>query len=207
MVFITFIIPTIGRETLVNSINSLIEQTDKDWEAFIIFDGIKKSHLINDERIKYFEIEKIGENKFKSMSGKVRNYGFELINIDNTEWIGFLDDDDVLSEDYIENLKKELKIFNDMEVCIFRMCYPNGYILPNINDKTIIRNKFGISFCFKSYICKKIFFKNNPYEDYFFLKELQENKYKILISSFITYYIKEKFIKKNPSFPKIKINF
>jgi hypothetical protein len=94
-----------------------------------------------------------------------------------------------------------------MEVCIFRMCYPNGYILPTNNDKTIIRNKFGISFCFKSYISKKHFFKNNPFEDYFFLKELQENNYKILISSFITYYVKEIYIKKKSFFPKIKINF
>ena len=41
-IFITFIIPTIGRETLKNSIDSLINQTDHDWNAIIIFDGIKK---------------------------------------------------------------------------------------------------------------------------------------------------------------------
>ena len=38
---ITFIIPTIGRPTLSKSIESLINQTNKNWEAIIIFDGIK----------------------------------------------------------------------------------------------------------------------------------------------------------------------
>ena len=38
---ITFIIPTIGRDTLLNSINSLFNQTIKEWKAIIIFDGIK----------------------------------------------------------------------------------------------------------------------------------------------------------------------
>ncbi len=40
---ITFIIPTIGRKTLINSIESIINQTITDWKIIVIFDGIKSN--------------------------------------------------------------------------------------------------------------------------------------------------------------------
>ena len=185
--FITFIIPTIGRNTLLNSIKSLINQTDSDWKAIIIFDGIKNNFLINDNRITILEIEKTGDSYLKNKSGLVRNIGIN--NVEKSDWIGFLDDDDILSSNYINNLKTELSL-NNFDVCIFRMGYENGYILPSKYDRNIIKNRVGISFALKTDISKKINFLNNPFEDYFYLKELQKNKYKILISSFVSYYIR-----------------
>ena len=43
MFIITFIIPTIGRLSLNDTINSLINLENKNWKALIIFDGIKRS--------------------------------------------------------------------------------------------------------------------------------------------------------------------
>ena len=40
MFIITFIIPTIGRLSLNDTINSLINLENKNWKALIIFDGI-----------------------------------------------------------------------------------------------------------------------------------------------------------------------
>ena len=100
---ITFIIPTIGRDTLINSINSLLNQTYIDWNAIIIFDGIKSNIDINDERIKIIECEKKGLN-FNS-AALVRNYG---ISFAKTYWIAFLDDDDIISNDYIETFYNEI---------------------------------------------------------------------------------------------------
>lgn len=37
---VTFIIPTIGRDTLSKTIDSLINQTNPNWKAIIVFDGI-----------------------------------------------------------------------------------------------------------------------------------------------------------------------
>jgi hypothetical protein len=202
--FITFIIPTIGRKTLLNSIESLINQDDDDWNAIIIFDGIKNNFEIIDKRITIVEIEKTGNIEKKYSSGQVRNIGFK--HVKNTEWIGFLDDDDCLSNNYISRLKEEIKINNNIEVCIFRMGYENQFILPTFNDRNIIRNKVGISFTIKKYISDKILFENNPYEDFLYLKILQNNKYKILISSYVTYFVRTKpYISK--IFPKILINF
>ena len=199
-IFITFIIPTIGRSTLINSINSLLNQTDNNWNAIIVFDGIKQNISINDNRIKIIEISKRG---LKNSAGSVRNEGIKLCN--NSIWIGFLDDDDTLSKDYIEKLKEEININNNIDVCIFRMAYENGYILPSIYDKNIIRNKVGISFAIKKNINNTILFENNPYEDYFFLKKMQYKKYKILISSYVTYFVRTNQYE-TKLFPKILIN-
>lgn len=205
--FITFIIPTIGRESLIESIKTLINQDDNNWNAIIIFDGIKNNININDNRIKIIEIEKINSESLRNVAGLVRNVGIK--NIENSEWIGFLDDDDYLTHDYISKLKKELELNNNMEICIFRMAYKNGYIVPTKFDKNIIRNKVGISFAIKKYITNDILFNNNPYEDYLFLKEAQHKKFKIIISSYITYFIRaepDESIKSN-IFPKILLNF
>lgn len=199
-IFITFIIPTIGRSTLINSIDSLLNQTDNNWNAIIVFDGLKQNIEINDNRIKIIEINKCG---IKNSAGYVRNEGIKLCN--NSIWIGFLDDDDTLSKDYIEKLKEEININNNIDVCIFRMGYENGYILPTLYDKNIIRNKVGISFAIKKNIDNTILFENNPYEDYIFLKKMQCKKYKILISSYVTYFVKTKQYD-TKLFPKVLIN-
>jgi len=203
-IFITFIIPTIGRESLLESIESLINQDDCDWRAIIIFDGVKNNFEINDKRINIVEIEKIGNLEKKNSAGQVRNIGFKYVK--KSEWIGFLDDDDYLSNNYISKLKEELKINNNIEVCIFRMGYENKYILPTANDRNIIRNKVGISFAIKKYISNDIFFNNNPFEDFIFLKELQKKNYRILISSYVSYFIRTKPYECT-IFPKILINF
>jgi hypothetical protein len=209
-VFITFIIPTLGRESLIDSLKSLLNQNDNSWKALVIFDGIEVNPLFNDDRIEYLSISKLGDEYKKNKAGLVRNYGINYIHQNNilTDWIGFLDDDDTISNDYINKLKEEISIHNNIEICIFRMCYSNGYILPSMSDKNIIRGKVGISFAIKSYISKikDIVFENSPYEDYFYLKNLQIKKYKILISSYITYFVKTKPLICN-NHPKVLINF
>ena len=214
--FITFIIPTIGRDSLQYSIDSLINQSDNDWKAIIIFDNIKNNIKIIDERIKIIETSIMSLNT-ENRAGLIRNIGIQSISNKDSEWIGFLDDDDYLSPDYISNLKKEILINDKIEVCIFRMAYKNGYILPSKFDKNIQRGKVGISFAIKQCLNNSLF-SNKPYEDYFFLKELQNKKYKIIISSYVTYFIRmnpynsdeyNKLISdlSNTNFPKIRINF
>ena len=187
-VYITFIIPSIGRESLQQSIDSLIAQTDSDWNAIIIFDGVKKNIEINDDRIRYIEAPKSGNSSKRNSAGLVRNIGLDKV--EDCDWIGFLDDDDTISNDYIKKLKEEDKMNHDIDLCIFRMSYDNGYILPSDCDRNIYRGKVGISYAVKKYIINDIKFKNNPYEDFIFLKEVQMKKYKIVISPYITYFVK-----------------
>ena len=94
---LTFIIPSIGRESLKFSIESLLNQTNSNWKAIIIFDGVKNNLNINHEKIITYEIEKKGSSI--NQASEVRNYGISKA---NSEWIAFLDDDDTISNDYVE---------------------------------------------------------------------------------------------------------
>jgi glycosyltransferase involved in cell wall biosynthesis len=183
---ITFIIPTIGRKTLENSIISLQNQTIQSWKAIIIFDGIKCNFKIDDNRIKIIESEKLGENI--NSAGNVRNLG---ISKSNTKWIAFLDDDDVISNDYIELFYNELNLNKDLDVLIFRMKMDNR-IIPNLLTNNFYICDVGISF-----IMKREIFDNNLYfapsgvEDFAYLNKIRESNYKIIISPFIKYFVKE----------------
>lgn len=187
--FITFIIPSIGRESLLDSINSLKNMNDPNWKAIILFDGVKNNFNIKDNRITIIEIDKKEGilNEFNS-AGLVRNIGMK--NATNTEWIAFLDDDDYLSPDYIDNLKIEIKLNESIEVCVFRMTDINNLILPTNYDNTFNKNRVGISFAMKKYVGDQVLFKNDRFEDYYFLKELEFRKYNIIISPFVNYFIR-----------------
>ena len=226
--FITFIIPSIGRDSLKDTLNSLLNLNDSAWNAIIIFDGVTYESPIKDERIITKTIEKTGiQEHGKSRAGLVRNIGIEIVLKDcikNCMWIGFVDDDDCLSPDYIDNLKTELNIdqvsnFCKPEVVIFRMAYENGLVLPMQQDRNIILKKVGISFCINTDIAYKYKFDNHIYEDFMYLKCLQNNGHKIIISEYVSYYVRcksykeeeniDKNIKKNKKkrFPKILLNY
>lgn len=186
---ITFIIPTIGRTTLINSIKSLLNQSINDWNAIIIFDNvtpnIELNNILEDKRIKIVQTTKLGENI--NSAGNVRNYGISLA---NTKWIAFLDDDDIISNDYIEVFYNELKILPDLDVIIFRMKLGNRYI-PQLKVDNFYICDVGISFIIK----KKIYdnglkFVPNSTEDFLYLDQIRSNKYKMVISPYIKYFVR-----------------
>jgi hypothetical protein len=191
--------------------------SDKDWRAIVVLDGVKKKDLdicIDDMRIQMVEIEKTGNENIKNKAGLVRNIGMKLAN--NCDWIGFVDDDDCISDQYITNLKTEIKnILISADVVIFRMMYPNKVILPMRCDNDIIKTRVGISFAIRKYISEEYFFINNEYEDYIYLKYLQKMNKKIVISSYVSYFIRPESWPKyicpspcpSPNFPRILINF
>lgn len=184
---ITFIIPTIGRNTITNTIDSLINQTYPNWKAIIIFDGIIPTIENNDPRIQILQCEKIGQDV--NHAGLVRNYG---INYADTEWIGFVDDDDTLSPNYVENLIKEINEFGPIDIIIFRMYnQERNNILPMLETDDIYEAQVGISFSVK----KKLFdegciFIPSGTEDFSYLKNAIKKNCKIMISPYITYFVR-----------------
>lgn len=188
---ITFIIPTIGRPTLINSINSLKTQTINDWRAIIIFDGISCNiHIesyINDNRFKILECEKKGLNI--NSAGEVRNYGMSFV---ETKWIAFLDDDDIIENDYIETFYNEINLYNnlDLDIIIFRM-NDNGRIIPKLNSDNFYLCDVGISFIFK----KEIYDEGHKFipdgaEDFLYLDILRKLGKRIMISPYVKYYVR-----------------
>jgi len=98
-----------GEKYLRNSIDSILNQTFKDWELLIGFNGTTDSSKeiikeYKDTRIKTFDY---GEDKGK---GKTLN---KLIKESQYDWCAIQDDDDVWEK---EKLKKQIKHISDYDV-------------------------------------------------------------------------------------------
>ena len=175
--FTTFIIPSIGRQTLHRFINSLHKLNDIKWEAIICFDGVEKI-TFSDPRIRYIESEK------KNSPGLIRNLAFPLI---TTPWISFLDDDDIIYPNYIEELKAIDSSNPDLGFVLFRMITDRITPAMHIKNKILI-NEAGISFSVKTDVVNKHNARFNPKgsEDYEFLKYLEARE-KFVISDNVVY--------------------
>ena len=197
--YITIIIPSIGRETLKNSIQSLLNQTLNKWKAIIVYDGCKNIldlDLLNDRRLSYYEIEKT--NGIINQAGDVRNYGMQFV---KSKWVGFLDDDDFLGKNYVEYFFKNCELFH-FDVFIYRMIQEDLKIFPSLHSKDIIPCDVGISFIMNIELFREcgLKFENSHCEDYDFLYIVKKKNHLILISHYIQYFIKsceDDFVDKN----------
>ena len=183
---ITFIIPTIGRDTLSKTLDCLINQSNPNWKAIVIFDGISSTIQNTDPRIRIIESTKLGQNY--NSAGLVRNYG---ITFADTEWVAFVDDDDSLSTNYVDIFIKESSAYTLADIIIFRMEGCPGCIIPTLSTETFYYCQVGISFAVK----KKIFdegyiFIPSIAEDFCYLDEARNKKYNIMISPYVTYFVR-----------------
>jgi glycosyltransferase involved in cell wall biosynthesis len=179
---ITFIIPSINRPSIINAVNSLLNQTNPNWECIIIYDGVD-GFKFDDVRIKTVITEKIGgSSSFHGISGLVRNVGLNMV---NTDWIGFLDDDDTLDSNYVHTLFTK---YNDYDFIIWKMKYTNGLILPRGNS--IEFGDVGISYCYKNKFENLRFDKNRDGEDFDFLIKLKSLTNNFIIAPEVYYNIR-----------------
>jgi glycosyltransferase involved in cell wall biosynthesis len=90
------------KDELFELLNSLIAQTDKNFEVIIVDDGSSVDLLPTVEtfkemlEIQYFKKENSGP-------GLSRNYGARRA---KNDWLVFVDSDVIVEKDYIENIKK-----------------------------------------------------------------------------------------------------
>jgi glycosyltransferase involved in cell wall biosynthesis len=185
---ITFITPTIGRNTLYNTIKSVMNQTNTNWNYIIAFDGIDIPtdimELIKyDKRISYIILPKTGNINF---GGMVRNKAMELV---TTKWIGFVDDDDTISPYYVDNI---MEYIEEYDCIVFRMIDSMNNILPPMDQTDFIEHQVGISFCYKTELFKNgIKFEPGPTEDFMLLNKIRyNNMYKIILSKYVVYFIR-----------------
>lgn len=191
---IDIIIPSIGRETVLRSCNSVLNQTHPNWNCYVGFDGLSKGQvnpdlLVDDWRIRYLYLdEKLGTSDFHGNAGLVRNKIIESIE-NPSEWIGFLDDDDSLSQYYVEIIEKEIEK-EDCDCFVFRMNL-TGKIIPDFSMNHIEQNHVGISFCVKRKFIEEnnIKFENNNAEDFLFLQEIIKHSGKIKILPYVGYFV------------------
>jgi glycosyltransferase involved in cell wall biosynthesis len=177
--YITFIIPSKGRETLNRTINSIFSQTIKDFEIIVVFDGVKVENRIEDDRILYLEAP------LTKSPGLTRNYAFKYV---RSKWIGFVDDDDLIYDKYIEELKKEDKYNPLLGFVLFRLITTKITPSLDIIDK-IVFNETGISFAVKTRVVNesKLTFNPKGSEDFAFLDGLVKKGYIFKISDYVAY--------------------
>jgi len=198
---ITFIIPTIGRASLLRTLESLYAQTDGRWRAIIVFDGVPSSTVFSgdlldslDYRVQVLEIEKSGVHI--NSAGLVRNAGIRGC---LTEWVGFVDDDDTVSSRYVETFYSEVESYPEVDVLLFRMyvekpsyLYPDSFILPELNTADFYWQKTGISFALRTsiFLDRGLWFEPSEEEDYLFLDGLRRRGISMMISPYIRYFVR-----------------
>ncbi len=93
------------KDELFELLNSLIAQTDKNFEVIIVDDGSSVDLLPTVETFKeMLEIQYL--KKTNSGPGLSRNYGAKRA---KNDWLVFVDSDVIVEKDYIENIKKNLE--------------------------------------------------------------------------------------------------
>lgn len=154
----TFLIPSINRKTLGKAMDSVLEAN-----------GVYAVHVDSDRK---------GASYSRNL----------LVREAKTEWVSFLDDDDVILPNYLEALEKEIEDNPDADLIHFRAYFPNGHILPNWPE--IEFGNVGICFSVKREVALKHPFKDEPHEDLEFVKRLEKEGSTIVFSKEITYRVR-----------------
>lgn len=123
--------------------------------------------------------------------GGVRN---KLIPLAITDWLCFLDDNDMFRLNYINALAGELTAILDADYIVFRMSHDANdlhVLLPIHTNKPQIC-QVGISFAVKKsfLINNQIEFKNGSFENFYFLQSIEKANGKIIFSKKIVYNIR-----------------
>jgi hypothetical protein len=109
---VSIITPLYNKAAYISdTIQSVLSQTYSDWEMLIVdnnsTDGsLQKTQAFNDSRIRILQSPKQGP-------GAARNYG---LNLAKGEWIHFLDADDLLEPNYLEQQLSDAKQNPDAEI-------------------------------------------------------------------------------------------
>jgi glycosyltransferase involved in cell wall biosynthesis len=184
---ITFIIPSVGRSTLVQTLQSLQNINNPGWNAIVVFDGIDPPQPVSDPRISYMTIHKQG---YANCAGQVRNQGIRAA---KTQWVAFVDDDDILLPNYVDQFYNELN--TGAEVIIFRMYSTfDDRLVPPMDHLDFYPAHVGISFCLKTSICREEHMWFNPcrFEDFDLLNRLRSLRKRIRMSPAVTYAVRPK---------------
>ena len=140
MAQVSVVVPCFNvEEKIERCINSIKEQTYKDFLCYFIDDGstdgtasLIKKLINNDQRFVY---------RYKSNGGQAsaRNLGLELC---DTKYITFVDSDDYLHQDYLFQLINSFDDGVDLTACFFDRVYENRISRNEFNEKDLLLSKY-----------------------------------------------------------------
>ncbi len=103
--YFDIILPTIGRPSLFNAIQSVLEQDYQNWFLHVVEDGTPSSfESIKDERITIHTRIGLPQNDYGAWA---RNYG---ICQSSSEWVAYLDCDDIYLPNHLTTLVELSKL-------------------------------------------------------------------------------------------------
>jgi len=141
---VTFVVPTLGRESLTRTIDSLRAQTDDGWRAVVVSDGRRAGLTVPldlaDDRVTVTSAPATGS------AGLTRNHALPWI---ETQYTAFVDDDDAIEPEYVARLRDIAGRLRS-DVVVFRMDHPELGVLPDWEDPRIEWGQVGISFAIRS---------------------------------------------------------
>lgn len=193
--FVSFVVPTMGRPTLLRTINSLVAQKDGDYEAIIVPDPAHTSRKpvrqLADTRFSYIKAPRSAAGS----AGLLRNEGIRHA---TGRWIAFVDDDDRITPEYVVHLKEHVADEPTADVVIFRMADPRLGILPDADAPEIKLGKVGISFAVYSVWLQRAGFKferevveRQHHEDFLLLNDLKIAQAEFCFSPHIDYLVRD----------------
>lgn len=206
-IIISVIVPIYNVEKyLEKCINSILDQTFKKYELILVDDGStdKCGKICDDYSKKYSQIKVI--HKKNGGLSDARNAG---IVIALGDYITFVDSDDYLDNEYLQNMyEMAIKFSADLVMCDSQNVYENkkNTLIKNDNivsevitkeqayKKILLQEGTDVSACRKLYKTK--IFKDNKilypvgeiYEDIQVIDKVVESCSKIVITNYIGYY-------------------
>jgi len=150
--------------------------------------------VLQDSRISFRIMAKSGR-AHGNEAGEMRNAAFEFVNPKISPWTAFLDDDDVLTANYVSSLSYETTQHPEMDAIIFPMrCneYCFAPIVPVPGTKILKVNYVGISFALRSNLVKTGDFRFVPgrCEDFTLFSKVVEAGFHARFAPDVTYIVK-----------------
>jgi len=133
MDLVSVIIPSFNRELLIaETLDSILAQTYSSWEAIVVDDGsadntcqLVKSYSDRDQRIKLIQ-----RNREPKGASVCRNIGLENA---KGKYVIFLDSDDLLSPDCLENRVRFMNEHPELNFAVFQMiCFDEKGLMENL---------------------------------------------------------------------------
>jgi len=144
---ITVVIPLYNKEGYIRrTVESVLQQTHKNFELLIVDDGstdnsLAQIELLNDSRIKVIRQINAGE-------GAARNTG---LNEASNHWVAFLDADDTWEAGFLSCITQMIEAQPEVELCAtgYKILSPHGTEIvgsSTASEHTLEQNYFSLSF-------------------------------------------------------------